>query len=178
MLGRSAVLALPARPAAHALYIFLCVVAVAVSVARSGFEVAPPLPRSEPLDRDAQLAGRLRDSVGGAPVLSHAPTIEGAVERVYRNWLGKRIPVLGPKPRGTDHATPPARRRTPWQVRAFVGLIPARKGLGTRVYTVLVRVTNRGRETRVLKAALRYSSVRKSIRTTTCGAGFHARLWK
>ena len=31
---------------------------MAVSVARSGFKVAPPLPRSEPLDRDAKLAGR------------------------------------------------------------------------------------------------------------------------
>jgi hypothetical protein len=86
-----------ASPCAHALYVFLGVVAVAVSVAGSGLEVASPLPRSEPLDRNAQLAGRLRDRVGGAQVLSHAPTIDGAPERVYRNWLGKPIPVLGLK---------------------------------------------------------------------------------
>jgi hypothetical protein len=81
----------------HALYVFLGVVAMAIAVATSGREVTPPLPRSEPLDGDAQLAGRFRDPVGGATVLSHATTIDGAVERVYRNWLGKPIPVLGLK---------------------------------------------------------------------------------
>jgi hypothetical protein len=66
----------PASPhRAHALYVFLCVVAVAVAVAKGGREEAPPLPRPEPLDGDAELAGRLRDTVGGAPVLSHATTI-------------------------------------------------------------------------------------------------------
>jgi hypothetical protein len=79
------------------------------------------------------------------------------------------VPIILPRLRDAAH-----RGRC-----AFVRLIPAReRSIGTRVYTVLVRVTNRGGEIRVLKAALRYSSVRKSIRSTTCGAGFHARLWK
>ena len=86
-----------APPLAHALNVFLGVVAMAIAVAGSGWEVAPPLPRSEPLDRDTQLASRLRDTVGGAPVLSHATTIVGDVERVYRNWLPEPIPVLGLK---------------------------------------------------------------------------------
>jgi hypothetical protein len=77
----------PASPFAHALYVFLCVVAVAIAVAKGRREEAPRLPRPKPLDRDAELAGRLRDPVGGAPVLSHATTIEGAGEHVYRNWL-------------------------------------------------------------------------------------------
>lgn len=49
----------PASPFAHALYVFLCVVAVVIAVAKGGREEAPPLPRPEPLDGDAELAGRL-----------------------------------------------------------------------------------------------------------------------
>jgi hypothetical protein len=35
-----------------------------------------------------------------------------------------------------------------------------------------------GEEKHRFETPLRYSSVRKSIRSTTCGAGIHARLWK
>jgi hypothetical protein len=54
-----------ARPAAHALYVFFRVVAVAVTVAQSRREETPLLPHPQPLRREAQLAGRLRDPVGG-----------------------------------------------------------------------------------------------------------------
>jgi hypothetical protein len=104
----------------HALYVFLCVVAVAIAVAKGGREEAPPLPRPEPLDGDAQLAGRLRDPVGGWPVLSHVPKIRGAPQRVYRNWLGKPIPVLGPRALTADNPTWPSRCRTLWQVSVHV----------------------------------------------------------
>ena len=76
--------ALPASPFAHALYIFLGVVAVAVAVARGGRKVTPPLPHPQPLGGDAELAGRLGDPVGGAPVLSHATTVRGADSFGYR----------------------------------------------------------------------------------------------
>jgi hypothetical protein len=110
----------PASPFAHALYVFLCVVAVANAVAKGGREEAPPLPRPEPLDGDAQLAGRLRDPVGGWPVLSHVPKIRGAPQRVYRNWLGKPIPVLGPRALTADNPTWPSRCRRLWQVSVHV----------------------------------------------------------
>jgi hypothetical protein len=50
-------------------------------VAKGGREETSFLPHPKPLGRDAKLAGRLRDRVGGAPVISHATTIEGAVTR-------------------------------------------------------------------------------------------------
>jgi hypothetical protein len=52
-------------PVAHALYVLLGVVAVAVAVAESRREVTPPLPHPQPLGRDAQLTNRLGDPVGG-----------------------------------------------------------------------------------------------------------------
>ncbi len=110
----------PASPFAHALYVFLGVVAVSVAVAKGGREEAPPLPRPEPLDGDAQLAGRLRDPVGGVPVLCHVPKIRGAPQRVYRNWLGKPIPVLGLKGRSADYPIWPSRRGMLWRVSVRV----------------------------------------------------------
>lgn len=44
---------------AHALYVFLGVVAMTVAVPQGRGEEAPTLPRPQPLDGDAQLAGRL-----------------------------------------------------------------------------------------------------------------------
>ena len=71
--------------------------------------------RAAHYDRDAELAGRIRDPVRSAPVLSHIFTIDCAAQQEYRNWLGKPIPVLGLKAQSADNPTPPSRRRTPWQ---------------------------------------------------------------
>jgi hypothetical protein len=73
-----------ASPFAYALDVFLGVVAVAVAVAKGGGEEAPFLAYPQPLGRDAELAGRLGDPVGGAPVLSHATTVRGADSFGYR----------------------------------------------------------------------------------------------
>jgi hypothetical protein len=72
-------------PVTHALYVILGVITVAIAVAKSERKVTVFLPHPQPLGRDAELPGRFRDSVRGAPVLFHISKILRARLFRYRN---------------------------------------------------------------------------------------------